>query len=83
MCEVRKFISFNTLDSKRKLVSFPIVSRSLKAERIQNKENEKKGTQNYAGLRRFVEFQRNLVQKLYLLMCIRKISETNAGVCSG
>lgn len=30
-----------------------------------------------------LNFKENLVQKLYLLMCIRKISETNAGVCSG
>lgn len=33
------------------------------------KRMKKKGTQNYAGLRRFVEFQRK--------------SETNAGICSG
>lgn len=30
-----------------------------------------------------LNFKENLVQKLYLLMCIRKISETNADVCSG
>lgn len=39
----------------------------LKAERIQNKENEKKGTQNYAGLRRFVEFQRKSCAKTVLV----------------
>lgn len=32
-----------------------------------NKENEKKGTQNYAGLRRFVEFQRKSCAKTVLV----------------